>query len=92
MATKFFVEICIGAQTICTIESDNPDFSPIAKYLVENTKADLTKLEIKCDDEQFDKDSLRVAIIDSFKDFQSAVEMDEQELQHLIGDANETKA
>ena len=84
MATKFVADILMDGHKICSIENDNPIFGPLVEYLIQNKDANIETLDIQCEDDLFDKECLKETIIESFKDFQNKISLDEKAFAEIM--------
>ena len=79
MANNFYVTVIYGNEEVCKIDNDNPNLNALVVFISNlDTAFDKDKLLVACDDDSFDTDDLRNAIIESVADFKNKIAINDK--------------
>lgn len=84
------IEITID-KTKVVVDSDTPDFSELVCAVINNQEYDFKNILVECDDEKFDKDSFKSALVSVIESTVADLKIQNDKLEEALKQVNEAK-
>lgn len=88
MGNNFNITILYDDKEICLLENDNPRFDDFVNFVSNQEGFDENKLKLICNEDNFDKEDLLIALKESVKDFKKNIEIDKELYNKVIENLN----
>lgn len=73
------------------IDSDTPSFDELVSTVIEKKNYDFNQFIINCDDEKFDKESFKTALVSTIESVIKDINVDKEKLDSQLKKINEQK-
>lgn len=84
------IEIKVNG-TIIKIDSDTPDFKELVNVVISNQNFDFKNINVDCEDEKFDKESFKDALISVIESTLKSLTIQYEKLGELLNKIKEEK-
>jgi len=84
------IEIKVNG-TIIKIDSDTPDFKELVNAVISNQNFDFKNINVDCEDEKFDKESFKDALISVIESTLKSLTIQYEKLEELLNKIKEEK-
>ncbi len=84
------IEIKVNG-TIIKIDSDTPDFKELVNAVISNQNFDFKNIDVDCEDEKFDKESFKDALISVIESTLKSLAIQNEKLEELLKKIKEEK-
>ena len=84
------IEITVNKTTI-KIDSDTPDFKELVNTVILNQSFDYKNIVVECEDEKFDKESFKDALVSVIESTLKSLTIQNEKLKELLKKISEEK-